>query len=57
MQELDDRLLRIQRKALADGARAEREGRRVIWIHGRPYVDPGDEAPPEPKREGRGDAR
>ena len=40
--DLDD-LLRIQREALAQGIAALKAGRRVIYIHGRPYADPGDD--------------
>ena len=38
----DDMLLEAQRNALSVGVKAEREGRRVIYIHGRPYADPAD---------------
>lgn len=38
-----DELMRIQREAVAEGRKAEREGRRVIYIHGQPYADPGDD--------------
>ena len=40
-----EELMQRQREALSEGARAEREGRRVLYIHGRPYADPGDETP------------
>jgi len=32
-----------QAEAVATGRRAEAEGRPVIYVHGRPYADPGDE--------------
>ena len=38
----DDMLLEAQRNALSVGVKAGREGRRVIYIHGRPYADPAD---------------
>lgn len=38
-----EELQRAQREAKAEGRRAEREGRRVIYIHGEPYADPGDD--------------
>lgn len=37
-------LLRVQREAVAAGTAAQKAGRRVIYIHGRPYVDPGDDS-------------
>ena len=37
-------LLAIQAKAIAEGRQAEREGKPVIYIHGRPYADPANEA-------------
>ena len=33
-----------QAAALAEGRKAEAEGRPVIYIHGRPYADPGHDA-------------
>jgi hypothetical protein len=39
-----DYLLRVQREAVAAGIEAQKAGRGVIYIHGRPYVDPGDES-------------
>lgn len=40
-----------QRDAVREGREAEAEGRPVIYIHGRPYADPGAEAPdPKPPR-------
>ncbi len=33
-----------QREALAEGRAAEKAGRSVIYIHGRPYADPAGEA-------------
>ncbi len=37
-----------QRDAVREGREAEAEGRPVIYVHGRPYADPGAEAP-DPK--------
>ena len=34
-----------QRDAVREGREAEAEGRPVIYVHGRPYADPGAEAP------------
>lgn len=34
----------IQEQALEAGRARVREGRPVIWIHGRPYADPADAA-------------
>lgn len=40
-----------QRDAVREGREAEAEGRPVIFVHGRPYADPGAEAPdPKPPR-------
>jgi len=36
-----------QREALREGRRAEAAGLPVIYIHGRPYADPGAPPPPE----------
>lgn len=43
--EFEQLLREIQREALAQGEAALRLGRRVIYIHGRPYADPGDVGP------------
>lgn len=43
--EFEQLLREIQREALAQGQAALRLGRRVIYIHGRPYADPGDVGP------------
>lgn len=39
-------LLRQQQEAVAAGREAEARGERVIYVHGRPYVDPGNEHEP-----------
>lgn len=39
-----DALAARQRAAIKTGREAEAAGRRVIYIHGRPYADPGDDA-------------
>ena len=49
--QIADELDALQRQAAQEGARAEKEGRSVIYIHGRPYVDPGGGATnPPPAR-------
>ncbi|WP_299912934.1 hypothetical protein [uncultured Paracoccus sp.] len=37
-------LLRRQQEAVAAGREAEARGERVLYVHGRPYVDPGNDA-------------
>lgn len=39
-------LLRQQQEAVAAGREAKARGERVIYVHGRPYVDPGNEHEP-----------
>jgi len=42
-----------QAEAVAAGRRAEADGRPVIYVHGRPYADPGDEEGHQPAPERR----
>ena len=44
----DDEERAIQAAAIRAGAQAYREGRPVIFIHGRPYADPAGEPPEQP---------
>lgn len=42
-EELQADLLRRQQEAVAAGREAESRGERVLYVHGRPYVDPGND--------------